>query len=148
LVKFAVASFSETVTINAPPDRVWRETIDVERWPDFVPTFVEVKRADNGPFGLGQSARVTPKGFLGSVWTVTKFDDGRSFTWQSTALPGLRFVGSHTIEPDAGGACLTLDLVVSGWLAALMSPITSPTFRKNLKIEAEAFKSRCEATQE
>jgi uncharacterized protein YndB with AHSA1/START domain len=140
-----MASFSETVHIDAPPDRVWQLTVAVERWPDFVPTFVQVARTDTGDFGPGKSARVTPKGFLGSVWTVTKFDARRAFTWESTALPGLHFVGSHTVEPDRAGTRLTLDLVVSGWLAAVLSPLTSPTFRKNLKIEAEAFKTHCEA---
>lgn len=141
-----MASFSETVDIAASPDRVWQLTIDVERWPDFVPTFTDAKRTDDGPFGLGKSARVTPKGFVASVWTVTKFEDGRTFTWESDALPGLHFTGSHTVEPAGAGTRLTLDLVVSGWLAAVTSALTSPTFRKNLKIEAEAFKARCEAT--
>jgi len=138
-------SLSYSVHIDAPPERVWRETVDVERWPDYVPTMVQLKRTDSGAFGPGKSARVTPKGFVGSLWTVTKLDDGRSFTWESAALPGLHFSGSHTVEPDAGGSRLTLDLVISGWLGALMSPLTARTFRRNLKIEGDAFKSRCEA---
>jgi uncharacterized protein YndB with AHSA1/START domain len=138
-------SFEYAVDIAAPPERVWQATVDVERWPDFVPTFVQCKRTDSGRFGVGKSARVTPKGFIGSVWTVTRFDHGRSFTWESQALPGLRFAGSHTVEPNAGGARLVLRLDTTGWLAAVMSPLTSRTFRRNLKIEGDAFKSHCEA---
>jgi len=138
-------SLTEAVHINAPPDRVWQVTVGVERWPEFVPTFTQVQRTDDGAFGLGKSARVTPKGFVGSVWRVTKFDDVRSYTWESAALPGLHFAGSHTVEAEDGGTRLTLDLIVSGWLGTLTSPITSRTFRRNLKIEADAFKVFCEA---
>jgi uncharacterized membrane protein len=141
-------SISNAVHIDAPSERVWQATIDVERWPEFVPTFTHVKRTDDGAFGLGRSARVTPKGFVGSIWAVTKFDDGRSFTWKSAALPGLHFAGSHTVEAEDGGSRLTLDLIVSGWLGTLMSPITSRTFRRNLKIEADAFKVYCETKQQ
>lgn len=140
----AMAHFEYAVHIAAPPERVWRATIDVERWPDFIPTFTKSKRTDDGAFGLGRSARVTPKGFVGSVWTVTHFDDGCSFTWESDVVPGIHFVGRHAIEPEDAGTRLLLSLEVSGWLAALMSPLTARTYRRNLQREAEAFKSHCE----
>lgn len=128
--------FEYAVDIAAPPERVWQATIDIERWTDFVPT--------DGPLALGTTAHVTPKGFLGSTWTVTEFDSSRVFTWPTNPT-GISMTARHIIEPAPGGSKMTLQLEWSGWLAGLLSPLIAPRLRSNVRREGDAFKSRCEA---
>jgi carbon monoxide dehydrogenase subunit G len=135
---------SVTIEINAPPQRVWAAVVDVERWPDFMPPFKRIERLDNGPLGHGKSARVTPNGFVSSVWTVREFEDGKRFLWDSNALPGLRFTGGHVVEPAGSGANATSTLETSGWLAALLGPLVNGTLRRNVDRELEGLKAYCE----
>ena len=39
----------QTVTIAAPPERVWAIVVDVERWPERIPTVDAVERLEPGP---------------------------------------------------------------------------------------------------
>jgi uncharacterized protein YndB with AHSA1/START domain len=135
---------SSTVHINAPPEKIWQAFVDVERWPEFAPQFQSIVRNDEGPFALGKSARVTPKGFFGSVWTITEFTDGRSFTWEADMLPGLHLLAGHSIEPDAAGANVRLWLESSGPMAGVMSLALGRIFRRNVRQEGEGMKSYCE----
>jgi len=135
---------SNTLHIDAPPAKIWQAFIDVERWPEFAPQFQSIVRNDEGPFALGKSARVTPKGFFSSVWTVTEFTDGRSFTWETNQMPGLHLAGGHEIEPDASGANVTLWLHSSGPLAGVMSPILGRISRRNTRQYCEGLKAYCE----
>jgi len=58
--------FENTIEIDAPADRVWALTTDVESWPAITPTMTKVERLDNGPFHATSTARVkqpvTPNG--------------------------------------------------------------------------------------
>jgi uncharacterized protein YndB with AHSA1/START domain len=135
---------SRTVTINAPPERVWKTMIDVERWPDYMPHFRSVEWLSEGSMTPGARAKVTPVGFYGTAWEATEVTPPASFTWGTDVMPGILLVAGHVIEPVSEGARLTLTLRSSGALAALLSPIVSWTFRRNLRLESEALKQRCE----
>ena len=43
----------------------------------------------------------------GAVWTVIRFEEGRSFAWEATLLPGARFVADHVLMADGDGSRLT-----------------------------------------
>ena len=84
--------FENTIEIDAPADRVWALTTDVESWPAITPTMTKVERLDNGPFHATSTARVKQPGQRAKVWTVTAFDPDHSFTWETrraTASPGV-----------------------------------------------------------
>ncbi|MGH8967792.1 MAG: SRPBCC family protein, partial [Actinomycetes bacterium] len=44
-----MAGLRHTVSIAAPPERVWAVVIDVEGWPERLPTVDAVERLDAGP---------------------------------------------------------------------------------------------------
>lgn len=135
---------SHSIHIDAPPERVWQALVDVERWPEFAAQFQRIVRSDDGPLALGKKARVTLRGFLSSEWVVTEFDEGRSFTWETDALPGLHLAGGHVIEPDGAGTRATMSLRSSGPVALLMAPATALIFGRNTRLECEGLKKYCE----
>ncbi|MGZ5404553.1 MAG: SRPBCC family protein [Nocardioides sp.] len=59
-----------TVTIAATPERVWGLIIDVERWPERIPTVITVERLDAGPLDVGSRTRLQHPRLPTVVWTV------------------------------------------------------------------------------
>ena len=131
-----------TLHIDAAPALVWDVLMDVERWPDWTPTMQKVERLDSGAFGMGSEARITIRRIPPSVWRVTEFDAGRSFTWETTS--GMRVSGMHSIAPEGDGTRLELEASATGVLALLMTPLFLLTTRGNVRREAEGLKRHCE----
>lgn len=44
---------TDIIDIDAPIERVWELTVDVEAWPRYTPTMTSVERLDDGEFGHG-----------------------------------------------------------------------------------------------
>jgi len=107
-----------TVTIAAPPDRVWAVVVDVERWPERIPTVETVERLDPGPLVVGSRTRLRQPRLPEAVWTVTELADGSSYTWESSS-PGVTVTAAHVVEPHPDGSRLTLAVRVSGPLAGI-----------------------------
>jgi uncharacterized protein YndB with AHSA1/START domain len=135
---------SRSIHIDAPPERVWQATVDVERWPSFAAQFQRIVRSDDGPLALGKKARATPRGLLGSEWVVIEYEEGRSFTWETDALPGLHLVGGHVVEPEGDGTRATASLRSSGPVALLITPVAAIIFRRNTRLYCEGLKKYCE----
>jgi len=137
-------SVAHTTHINAPPERVWDAAVDVETWPRWASYMKSLKRQDSGSFGVGSRVRVTPRGLAGSVWEVTEFTPGRSYTWSTQLAPGFRLTGGHLVEPDGGGTSATFSLEASGALAALATPVLGIIFRRNTRLATQGLKAYCE----
>ena len=131
-------------TVNAPPAKVWEALVDVERWPEFAPQFKSIQRNDEGPLAEGKVAKVTPHGFPGSNWTVTRFEEGTSFLWEADFLPGLHLAADHVIEPEGDGTELLLSLESSGPLATMLSLVLRRIFSRNVRQEGEGLKAYVE----
>lgn len=131
------------IRIDAPVDRVWEVTRDVERWPEWTPTVTAVKLLTADPFGLGSVARIRQPLQPEAEWTVTDWQPGRRFAW-ATSRPGMRMVGIHEMSEAASGTVNRLAVEVEGWLAALVWPLLKPAIRKSLKMENAGLKRRCE----
>jgi hypothetical protein len=136
---------TEKIGISAPGDRVWATYTDVEKWHEWTGTTDWIERLDDGPLALGRTARVKLKGAPASVWTVTEFTDGRSFTWESSSA-GMRSVAWHVVEAKDGETEVTLGIRMTGLTATLLYPLFRYIAKRNLRLEAAGLKQRCEAT--
>lgn len=132
-----------SIHIAAPAAVVWAVTEDVDRWPEWTPTMQSVRRVDAGPFDVGSSARVKQPGMRETAWTVTELVRGERFTWGGRAL-GIRMSATHELTPDGDGTRNTLRIEMSGFVAALLSPLLRPAVRRALRQENEGLKARCE----
>ena len=134
-----------TLTIPAPVDTVWALTIDVERWPQVMPTVTRVDRPDDGPLSVGSSARLEQPGLRPAVWTVKTFEPGRRFAWTSRLL-GASIVGRHDIEPVPDGVRNTLTLELGGLRGRLIGTLFGNRLRATLATENESFRRAALAT--
>jgi uncharacterized membrane protein len=134
---------SKTVSIDAPPDKVFAVLQDVERWPEWTATMVSVKRRESGPFVLGSTAEVRQPKLRPSVWQVTEIAEGRNFTW-TTRSPGVRMKAGHRVEPDGSGSRVILSFEMSGVMAPLVSGLYGRLIDEYVSTEAQGLKKRCE----
>ncbi len=132
-----------SVTIAAPPERVWAVLVDVERWPERIPTVDAVERLDAGPLAVGSRVRLQQPRLGTAVWTVTELADGISYIWESRS-PGVTVVASHLVEPHADGSRLTLALTVSGWLSGIGWLMSRSLTKRYVETEAASIKSAAE----
>jgi uncharacterized membrane protein len=135
---------SKTITIDAPPARVWEILIDIERWPEWSESVDSASRGEPGPLQVGSTATVKQPKLAKSHWVVTELEPERSFTWVSKS-PGVRSTGYHQIEPTAdGGSNVTLRLEQSGPLAKIIGAIGRGLIEKYVGYEAAGLKARSE----
>lgn len=134
-----------TVTIAAPPERVWAVLIEVERWPERIPTVDEVERLDDGPLAVGSRTRLRQPKLPEAVWTVTELTEGKSYTWEQKSL-GVIGVASHLVEPHPDGTRLTLSLSASGALAGIGWLFTRKLAEQYVETEAASIKKVAETS--
>lgn len=130
-----------SVPIAATPTEAWEVLVDVEGWPAWASQFKRLKRLDAALLVNGSRVLVRPKGMLASTWLVTEYDEGRSFTWESSLAPGLGVIGGHVLSPDGTGTRAEFWLESTGMLGSLLDPVLRRTvFSRNTKSAAEGLK--------
>ena len=129
--------------IDTPPEAVWSLATGVADWPSYMPTVTSVELLDDGPLRLGSRARIKQPGQRRAVWTVTRFEPGRTFTWQS-ARRGYTIAGTHTVVNEGAGCRNTLTLEMTGSLAPVVGRLLAPLMRRVLRTENACFKGRAE----
>ena len=134
-----------TVTIAAPPERVWAVVVDVERWPERIPTVDAVERLDAEPLAVGSRTRLEQPRLPTAVWTVTELADGSSYTWESSS-PGVTVTAAHVVEPHPDGSRLTLALTVSGPLSGIGWLLTRSLTKRYVETEAASIKRAAETS--
>ncbi|MGW0664927.1 SRPBCC family protein [Streptodolium elevatio] len=138
--------FETRIDVAATPEEVWAQLADVAAWPEFIPTMSTVTLLEDGPIGVGSTARIKQPGMPAFVWRVTEWTPGTSFTWQ-TVSPGVTTVATHSIHPEDGdgdGTSVVLGVVQTGWLAPLIALTTGSRTRRYVTTEAASLKERCE----
>jgi hypothetical protein len=135
--------WTDGLSIQAPAEVVWRLTVGIADWPSFLPTVQRVEPLEAGPLRVGSSARLKQPRQTEAVWTVTRLEPGREFTWR-TARPGLEMVASHLLATDDGGCRNTLILDVTGPGSRLFGWVFGPTLRRSLRAENAGFKRKAE----
>ncbi len=121
-----------SVVIRVPPERVWDAYVGLEGWLRWNEHMREVKLLDGGPLDVGKRARITLKTGLSSQWEVTELTPGKSFTWVSRIVPGLRLAFAHEVEAADGGSRAVLRIDSSGPVAALAAPVLGLVYSRNL----------------
>ena len=132
------------IDIAAPPDRVWDVLTDVERWHEWTRSITSVERPDSGPLRLGSRARVIQPRLSPALFEVTRFEPGRSFTWESRSN-GIAAVASHEVEPVPAGSRVRLALSLEGWPLLIIGWWARRISIRYMTMEAEGLKQRSEA---
>lgn len=133
----------DAIRIDAPPDLVWRVTVDVERWPEWTPTVTSVARVGRASLGRGSVVRIKQPGQPESEWTVTEFEPRERFAWASTR-PGMQMVATHEMAPDGAGTKNVLRVAARGPLAVFLWPLLRFFVRRALSSENGGLKTYCE----
>jgi carbon monoxide dehydrogenase subunit G len=137
--------YQKSLTVPTEPARVWEVLSDIERWPERITTYEEVRRLDDGELRIGSRAHVKQKGLAAGEWEVSELVEGSTFTWASRQ-PGVRIVGRHTVSTDADGTTrLTLGLEQTGWLSGVVTLLLGRKVREYVDLEATALKAAAEA---
>jgi uncharacterized membrane protein len=135
-----------SVSIDAPPERVWRVLEDVERWPDWTESMVSIDRLDQGPLRVGSQARIRQPRMPVAVWTVTELEPLRSFTWENHS-PLMVSSGGHAVEPDAtGGSVVRLTFEQTGPAAGLVRALLGRRIRRYVELEADGLRRAAESS--
>jgi len=135
--------FTISVDIPAPPGRVWEVISDVDRWHEWTPSINSIKRIKDAPLAIGSSAVVRQPKFPPAMWTVTRLEPGRGFTWAARGL-GFRTFGDHWVEPIPSGSRATLSVEQKGLFGGLMGRLTRRITERYIALEAAGLKARCE----
>ena len=125
--------------VNAAPSEVWSKFVDVERWPQFIESFDEIRRLDDGPFGMGSEAMVKQPGLPRARWRVTELEPERVFTWASSGR-SLTTAGEHVVEANGSGSTIRLAIRVTGPLAGLTGALFGRRARRSLAMELDGFR--------
>jgi len=140
-----MSRYARSIRIGAPPGDVWAAMVDVERWPVWASQFKRLERLDAGPLAAGSRVKVKPKGVPGSVWQVTEYEEGHSFTWASSLGPGMRVTGGHEVTANGNGTNAEFWLEAGGPLGRLLGPLLRRTvFSRNTRSATEGLKSHFE----
>lgn len=101
-------------TTTADPDVVWSVLSDIEGWPRWLPTVTAVERT-GGPteVGVGSTFAVTQPRLGRAEWTVTLWEPGHQFTWESRR-PGVLTTGTHEVRPHDTGSEIELGIDWAG----------------------------------
>jgi hypothetical protein len=127
--------YETSTTTSAEPARLWAVLSDVERWPEWIEVYEEVRLAETGPLKLGARAHVKQRGLAAGDWTVTELDEGRLFTWESRQ-PGVHLVGRHAVSAEPGGGSrLTLGFEMTGALSGLIGLFLGRRTRRYVDLE-------------
>ena len=102
----ALAAGEVTVTIDAPPDRVYALVSDVARTPEWSPECVNVEWVEPGKRFRGHNKQGSREWAMDCV--IDEADPGRAFSFHTERDGAARTRWGYRIEPaDGGGTRLT-----------------------------------------
>ena len=111
--------------ISVPPTRVYEAFVDLDHWLEWNTHIQQVKLIGDGPLAVDSRTRVSVKGLPvpATNWRVTEIVPGRSFSWRSSVLPGVRVDFDHVAEPADGGTNVIFRIDIGGPLVFLAWPL-------------------------
>ena len=137
-------AIESSIDIQAPIERVWDLTCDVERLPSLNPTFRSAIRLDDDqPLGVGSKIRLRQQLQPALVWTITEFKEPTLFEW-STRLLGTTMTATHNVEPIHGGCRNNLRVQLTGPASWILERIAGRLIRRAIITENQGFKAVAE----
>lgn len=136
-------TFSTSIDIAQPADRVWSVMTDVDYWHEWTASIRGVRRLDNQPLAVGSRVLIRQPRFPPALWTVSDLVPGERFSWVSVA-PGLRVTGHHAVVPISGGCRATLGIEIEGLCGGLWARLTRAITELYINCEAQGLKARAE----
>ena len=125
--------------IDAPVERVWAHTVDVEALPSITPTMSAVERLDDGPLVVGSRVRITQPGMRPNVWTIRRLDPPHVLAW-GTKIGTISITARHHVEEiDAAQTRNALVLDLSGVGAGLLGRLVRRRLLDGLAVENAGF---------
>jgi len=141
----SIREIKRTALVTFTPEQMFDLVVDVERWPERIPTVDAVERLDAGPLAVGSRTRLQQPRLPTAVWTVTELADGSSYTWESSS-PGVTVTAMHVVEPHPDGSRLTLSVTVSGPLSGIGRLMTRSLTKRYVETEAASIKRGAETS--
>lgn len=135
---------TETVLIDAPPERVWPVLVDVATWPEWTSSVRSARPLSPGPLTVGSRVRMHQPRLPKATWVVTELVEQDSFSWTSST-PGLRSVAEHRLTDLGGSTRVTLRFRQTGLLSGLASRRYGRLAAGYVATEAAGLKRHCEA---
>ena len=134
------------VSVAAPPARVWRVLAGIDQWPSWSPSVLAVTREDVEDQTV---YRIEQPPLPHARWTVTQWQPGRGFTWQTRGASSV-LTGSYVVEAEeAGGSAprsvVSNDLQWSGPMAWMARATYGPVSLRYAEMHLDALRDRCEA---
>lgn len=130
---------------TAGPQQVWSVWSDVDHWPEWNPDMKESKL--NGPLKLGMTGVINTRSGGRHDVVVTRYEDGRSFELESTALPGTKMAIRATIAPSGTGSRITQGFEPRGLLAPIVGPMMSGQILKTFNAVLGGLKQKVESAR-
>jgi uncharacterized protein YndB with AHSA1/START domain len=138
-------TFSTSIDIEAPPERVWSIMSDVERWHEWTASIRRVRKTDADALKVGSGAWVRQPKLPPAFWRVTAIEPNREFTWISKG-PGIVVTARHAVEATPRGTRATLSINYDGLLHPLVVWMIGDLNDRYLALEANGLKRRSEST--
>lgn len=137
--------FRNTTHIKAPVETLWNLVVDVERWPDFLPTMGRVEIQNERLLAPGSRVLIKQPLLPENVWTVLALDRPHLFRWR-TGRGWLALIATHQLEPIGDTESLqTLTLEIEGRLAWVAALAAGWALHLALWLENRGFRERAES---
>lgn len=133
-----------SIDIAASPDQVWAVLCDATRWPEWTSSVTSVELLDGSELRLGSRAVIRQPKLPPAKYTVTAFEPGRGFTWETGRFL-VRGTARHEIVATSGGSRVTLAVRFGGLLGWLAGRLYRRLTLEYLDREAEGLKVRSQA---
>jgi hypothetical protein len=131
--------------VRANPADIWSVLADVEHWPTWTPTMLQVDPLTPGGLRVGARYRVTQPKLRPGIYEVTECTPHQALTWVQKA-PGATMVADHRfLASDAAGTELELSFATEGPLGGLLGRMYGKLIQEYIATEARSLKAHCEA---
>jgi uncharacterized membrane protein len=137
---------ADSITIDRPPEVVWKVYSDIASWPEWTQSVTSAALDPEGPLAIGSRASIKQPRLPRVEWTVTALRPDRSWMWESKA-PGATTVATHVLTPlDDGRTQVELSIDQRGVIGRPIGWLVRRLTRRYLRYEAEGLRRRSEST--